>query len=528
MIRVGGDLRLLLQALRPRLLRRQRHHDGRDLQPRLRAVPNASWNGAFISFCPGFTTDDVTGHEWGHAYTEYTHGLIYEMAVGRSQRVLLRHLGRDRRPPQRPRDRSRPTTRPAKPTPAPRSSARRPRSVTVTGGSAAGTYPALDLGARAAAPFTVGPTDMAIAVDGGAVPADRRLRRGQRRVGQDRDRRLDPACGRRHQRVRLGGPLQQRVCRRRDGSHLRRPGVGPPQPDRSSSIATVEVTHADGESHQGRPAGTRHDHSRGRHRQLGALADRRGRHPPGPLRRAARHVEPPLHRQPRQGLGHVRVRLRSQQRPRRRAHQLGHSQPRLRPARRRRHLQRPDDQGDRPDEGGPHLLPCGGPLSHAVDRLRGSRRRHRAVGHGPHRREPARTSDGRPSGQKITLSDVTQVQKAMLAVEMRMDLRASSLPGARPATAGALPGGLSPPPVFTDTFENTAPAWSVSHGGTTADSSSATGPSSAISPTTAPARRSSRPTRTTPAINSRSRIRRPSSIWTARSSRSRPERRIRA
>ncbi len=44
--------------------------------------PNASWNGQFISFCPGLTTDDVTAHEWGHAYTEYTHGLIYAWQPG--------------------------------------------------------------------------------------------------------------------------------------------------------------------------------------------------------------------------------------------------------------------------------------------------------------------------------------------------------------------------------------------------------------------------------------------------------------
>lgn len=44
--------------------------------------PNASWNGTFISFCPGFTTDDVTGHEWTHAYTQYTHGLIYQWQPG--------------------------------------------------------------------------------------------------------------------------------------------------------------------------------------------------------------------------------------------------------------------------------------------------------------------------------------------------------------------------------------------------------------------------------------------------------------
>ena len=44
--------------------------------------PNASWNGFFISFCPGLTTDDVTGHEWGHAYTDYTDQLIYQWQPG--------------------------------------------------------------------------------------------------------------------------------------------------------------------------------------------------------------------------------------------------------------------------------------------------------------------------------------------------------------------------------------------------------------------------------------------------------------
>jgi Zn-dependent metalloprotease len=46
------------------------------------ACPNASWNGVFISFCPGYTTDDVTAHEWGHAYTQGTHNLIYAYQPG--------------------------------------------------------------------------------------------------------------------------------------------------------------------------------------------------------------------------------------------------------------------------------------------------------------------------------------------------------------------------------------------------------------------------------------------------------------
>jgi Zn-dependent metalloprotease len=44
--------------------------------------PNASWNSTYISFCPGFTTDDVTSHEWSHAYTEFTSNLIYAWQSG--------------------------------------------------------------------------------------------------------------------------------------------------------------------------------------------------------------------------------------------------------------------------------------------------------------------------------------------------------------------------------------------------------------------------------------------------------------
>lgn len=44
--------------------------------------PNASWNGTYISFCAGTTSDDVTAHEWGHAYTEYTNNLIYQWQSG--------------------------------------------------------------------------------------------------------------------------------------------------------------------------------------------------------------------------------------------------------------------------------------------------------------------------------------------------------------------------------------------------------------------------------------------------------------
>ena len=44
--------------------------------------PNAYWNGTSTNYCPGFDADDVVAHEWGHAYTEYTHGLIYSYQSG--------------------------------------------------------------------------------------------------------------------------------------------------------------------------------------------------------------------------------------------------------------------------------------------------------------------------------------------------------------------------------------------------------------------------------------------------------------
>jgi len=44
--------------------------------------PNAYWNGVSTNYCADFDADDVVSHEWGHAYTEYTHGLIYSYQSG--------------------------------------------------------------------------------------------------------------------------------------------------------------------------------------------------------------------------------------------------------------------------------------------------------------------------------------------------------------------------------------------------------------------------------------------------------------
>lgn len=49
--------------------------------PRI-SCPNANWNGITTNYCNGVTADDVVAHEWGHAYTDYTHDLIYQWQSG--------------------------------------------------------------------------------------------------------------------------------------------------------------------------------------------------------------------------------------------------------------------------------------------------------------------------------------------------------------------------------------------------------------------------------------------------------------
>jgi Zn-dependent metalloprotease len=44
--------------------------------------PNARWTGSQAQYCSGTATDDIIGHEWGHAYTQYTSSLIYAWQSG--------------------------------------------------------------------------------------------------------------------------------------------------------------------------------------------------------------------------------------------------------------------------------------------------------------------------------------------------------------------------------------------------------------------------------------------------------------
>jgi len=44
--------------------------------------PNANWNGTSTNYCSGVSSDDTVAHEWGHAYTEHTSGLLYQWQPG--------------------------------------------------------------------------------------------------------------------------------------------------------------------------------------------------------------------------------------------------------------------------------------------------------------------------------------------------------------------------------------------------------------------------------------------------------------
>ncbi|MCP4426296.1 MAG: hypothetical protein GY803_17530, partial [Chloroflexi bacterium] len=44
--------------------------------------PNANWNGVSTNYCTDVDGDDTVAHEWTHAYTDFTHDLIYQWQPG--------------------------------------------------------------------------------------------------------------------------------------------------------------------------------------------------------------------------------------------------------------------------------------------------------------------------------------------------------------------------------------------------------------------------------------------------------------
>ncbi|GGN03762.1 hypothetical protein GCM10010967_43250 [Dyadobacter beijingensis] len=50
--------------------------------------PQGSWNGVSANFCADYSTDDIVGHEWAHAYIEHTAGLVTKGQPGAIDEAL--------------------------------------------------------------------------------------------------------------------------------------------------------------------------------------------------------------------------------------------------------------------------------------------------------------------------------------------------------------------------------------------------------------------------------------------------------
>ena len=77
-----GVLLALQERLQLRLLRRRRLDDAHGQQRPDHRLPQRQLERRTTNYCDGVTSDDVVAHEWGHAYTEYTSGLIYQWQPG--------------------------------------------------------------------------------------------------------------------------------------------------------------------------------------------------------------------------------------------------------------------------------------------------------------------------------------------------------------------------------------------------------------------------------------------------------------
>jgi Zn-dependent metalloprotease len=199
--------------------------------------PNASWNGTFISFCPGLTTDDVTGHEWSHAYTEYTDGLIYQWQPGALNEAASDIFGETI-----DRINSRGTDTPNNPRTAGSCSTfggTPPPTLTITGGSAAGTYFARASVNEPPRPFTVGPTAMALSVPAGACTAVTGVAGQIAIIDWTLDSSGGNECG-------SGTRANNALAAGATGIIFVAPPAGLLNLGASTAIASVEVTNADG------------------------------------------------------------------------------------------------------------------------------------------------------------------------------------------------------------------------------------------------------------------------------------------
>jgi len=200
------------------------------------SCPNASWNGAFISFCPGITTDDVTGHEWGHAYTDFTDDLIYQWQPGALNESYSDVIGEtvdllNGRGGDLPND--------ARTAGSCSVETATDASLTITGGPAAGSYFAIPSVNEPPAPFTVGPLPMATAVPADACDPLVDDHTGQIVIVDWEDNGAPSRCG---SATRAANAIDANAA----GIIFVGPASGLLNLGSNSAIASVQVTNADG------------------------------------------------------------------------------------------------------------------------------------------------------------------------------------------------------------------------------------------------------------------------------------------
>ena len=425
--------------------------------------PNASWNGLFISFCPGLTTDDVTGHEWTHAYTEYTDGLIYEFQSGALNEsysdifgeTIDKINGRGTDTPDTARIAGACSVFGGSPPPV----------VTITGGSAAGTYPAVISAAEPPLPLTVGPTAMAVAVPASGCTAITGVSGKIALIDFTVNPDGSSECG---SGLRSANALAAGAT----GIIFVAPPAGLLSLAGSAAIASVEVTNADGEAIKaGLPASATITLEVGTDQSVRWMIGEDDTNPdlPGPLR----------------DMWNPRC--------------FGN------PGKVSDTFEYVCDVNN--DGGGVHtnsgipnhayaLLVDGGTYNgqtvKSIGLTKAAHIYYRAMSvyqtpstdFADHADAIERSAQdlvgvnlkdpktGAASGQKITPNDVTQVQRAMLAVEMRMEPPCNFGPPVLGQQPPAFCPSGQPTALFTDTFENpigSTAAWSVSHEGTTAE-----------------------------------------------------------
>ena len=435
--------------------------------PRI-ACPNANWNGITTNYCDGVSSDDVVSHEWGHAYTQETSGLIYQFQSGALNESYSDVWGEtldliNGREDEGEGDITvKRTVGSCDPTAS-------PALVMTINSPAAHAGPCTAAAAASGGGFSTTPvtTDVVEALDAanatgpttqdGCTTYTNAADVAGKWAYVDRgtctfQAKYDLAVAAGATGLVIGNnqptpcPAPRRWRPDPDGHGL----AGGRHPLQGCQHHPQH--HHPGRGHLGPHA---HD-SLAHRREVGGLR-----------RRDPRHVDPHLLRRPGQGQRR-RVQLRpAPDRRGWRARQLWRPQPRLRAARRRRDLQRPGRHRAGPRQGGADLVARTDGLPHAVVELRGRSRCVRAVlrGHDRPADQQAVHRPQRDSGPAtpIAAADCASITAAVAATEMRTPpVKCNFQPAFDANTPATCGEGFATTALYSEDFEDGLAGWATS------------------------------------------------------------------